>query len=206
MESMGRCLDFCDSMPVDQEFQHQNPNLQHLKAVAVKEVEHLTMVLVLDEDHTHYRNAFGNIFESSALCKKWFPKGSDGIKTKKARPAQAIVCHFCPHACSNDDYAYRHLAAIHLNIQWGCGMCHGYVSGYLSKIREHVQSHLTKSYREWSHSSHKKSDSGQSDSSLDGASSDEDWSTGELGEDEEEDNEESSSSSDEVSPDALDLE
>ena len=22
MESMGRCLDFCDSMPVDQQFQH----------------------------------------------------------------------------------------------------------------------------------------------------------------------------------------
>ena len=36
--------------------------------------------------------------------------------------------------------------------------------------------------------------------------SDEDWSAGELGEDEEEDDEESSSSSDEVSPDASDLE
>ena len=172
----------------------------------VKEVEHLTMVLVLDEDHTHYSEAFGNIFESGALCKKWFPKGSDGIKTKKGGPAQAIVCHFCPHTCSNDDYAYYHLAAIHLNIQWGCGTCHGYVSGYLLKIREHVQSHLKKSSREWSHSSHKKSDSGQSDSSLDGVSSDEDWSTGELGEDEEEDDKESSSSSDEVSLDTSDLE
>ena len=83
----------------------------------VKEVAHLTMVLVLDEDHTHYSDAFGNIFESGALCKKQFPEGSDGIKTKKGRPAQAIMCHFCLHACSNDDYTYHHLAAIHLNIQ-----------------------------------------------------------------------------------------
>ena len=148
MESTGRCLDFCDSMLMDQEFQHQDPDLRHLKAVAVKEVEHLTMVLVLDEDHMHYSDAFGNIFESGALSKKWFPKGSDGIKMKRGRPTQAIMCHFCPHACLNDDYAYHHLAAIHLNIQWGRGTCHRYVSGYLSKIREHVQSHLKKSSRE----------------------------------------------------------
>ena len=99
----------------------------------VKEVAHLTMVLVLDEDHMHYSDTFGNIFESGALCKKQFPKGSDGIKTKKGGPAQAIMCHFCLHTCLNDDYAYRHLAAIHLNIQWGCGTCYGYVSGYLLK-------------------------------------------------------------------------
>ena len=140
MESTGRCLDFRDSMPVDQEFWHWDTNLRHLKAVAVKEVEHLTMVLVLDEDHTHYSDAFGNIFESGALSKKRFPEGSDGIKTKKGGPARAIVCHFCLHACSNDDYAYHHLAAIHLNIQWGCGACYGYVSGYLLKIREHMSS------------------------------------------------------------------
>ena len=163
------------------------------------------MVLVLDEDHTHYSNAFGDIFESGALSKKRFPEGLDGIKTKKGGPAQAIMCHFCPYACSNDDYAYRHLAAIHLNIQWGCGTCHGYVSGYLLKIREHVQSHLKKSSKERSHSSHKKSDSGQSDSSSDGVSSDEDWSAGELGEDEEDDNDEESSPSSEVSSDTSDL-
>ena len=104
------------------------------------------------------------------------------------------MCHFCPHACLNDDYAYRHLAAIHLNIQWGCGTCYGYVSRYLSKIREHVQSHLKKSSREQSHSSRKKSGSGKSDSSLDRVSSNEEWSAGEL-EDEDEDNEEESSSS-----------
>ena len=148
MESTGRCLDFHDSMPMDQEFQHRDPNLRHLKAIAVKEVEHLTMVLVLDEDHMHYSNAFRNIFESGALSKKQFPEGLDGIKTKKGRPTQVIVCHFCPHACSNDDYAYRHLAAIHLNIQWGCRACHGYVSGYLLKIREHVQSHQKRSSKE----------------------------------------------------------
>ena len=86
MESTGRCLDFCDLMPMDQEFQHRDVNLRCLKAVAVKEVAHLTMVLVLDKDHMHYSDTFGNIFESSALCKKQFPEGLDGIKTKKGRP------------------------------------------------------------------------------------------------------------------------
>ena len=70
MESTERCLDFRDLTPVDQEFQCRDTNLRHLKAIAVKEVEHLTMVLVLDEDHTHYSDAFGNIFESGALSKK----------------------------------------------------------------------------------------------------------------------------------------
>ena len=165
------------------------------------------MVLILDEDHTHYSDTFGNKFESSALCKKWFPEGSGGIKTRKGGATRAIICHFCPHACSNDDYAYCHLVAIHLNIQWGCGTCYGYVSRYLSKVREHIQSHLKKSSRERSHSSCKKGDSGKSDSSSDGVSSDEEWSAGELGEEEEDndDDEESSSSSDEISPDASDL-
>ena len=148
MESMKRCLDFCDSMPVDQRFRCRDPNLHLLKAMAVKEVAHLTMILILDEDHTHYSDAFGNIFEGGALCKKRFPEGSSGIKMRKGRAAWVIVCHFCPHACSNDDYAYHHLVAIHLNIQWGCGTCYGYVSGYLSKVREHVQSHHKKSSRE----------------------------------------------------------
>ena len=53
----------------------------------MKEVAHLTMVLVLDEDHMHYSNTFGNIFESGALCKKQFPEGLDSIKTKKGGPA-----------------------------------------------------------------------------------------------------------------------
>ena len=34
---------------------------------------HLTMILMLDEDHTHYSDAFGNIFEGDALHKKHFP-------------------------------------------------------------------------------------------------------------------------------------
>ena len=173
--------------------------------MAIKEVVHLTMILILDEDHTHYSDAFGNIFKSRALCKKCFPEGSGGIKTRKGRATWAIVCHFCPHACSNDDYAYRHLVAIHLNIQWGCRMCYGYVSGYLSKVREHIQSHHKKSSKEQSHSSCKKGDGGKSDSSLDSISSDEEWSAEELEEEEEED-EESGSSTDEVSPDASDLE
>ena len=172
--------------------------------MAIKEVVHLTMVLILDKDHTHYSDAFGNIFESGALCKKHFPKGLGGIKTRKGRATWDIVCHFCPHACSNDDYAYHHLAAIHLNIQWGCGMCYGYVSRYLSKVREHIQSHHKKSSREQSCSSCKKGNGGKSDSSSDGISSNEEWSAEEL--EEEDDDEESSSSTDEVSLDASDLE
>ena len=116
MESMKRCLDFHDSMPVDQGFRCQDPNLHWLKAMAIKEVAHLTMILVLDEDHTHYSDALRNIFEGGALCRKHFPEGLSGIKIRKGKAAWAIVCHFCPHACSNDDYAYCHLAAIHLNI------------------------------------------------------------------------------------------
>ena len=63
---------------------------------------------------------------------------------------------------------------LHLNIQWGCRVCFGFVNGYLSKIREHVQSHQKKSSRERSHSSHKKDEDEdkESGSSLDGISSD----------------------------------
>ena len=148
MESTKRCLDFCNLMPVDQGFRHQDLNLHQLKAVAVKEVMHLTMILMLDKDHTHYNDTFGNIFEGGTLCKKHFPDGSGGIQTRKGGAAHAIVCCFCLHTCSNNDYAYCHLSAIHLNIQWGCRICFEFVSGYLSKIREHIQSHHKKSSRE----------------------------------------------------------
>ena len=175
--------------------------------MAIKEVAHLTMILVLDEDHTHYSDAFREIFEEGALCKKHFPSGSSGIKTKKGGAMQAIVRHFCLHACSNDDYAYHHLAAIHLNIQWGCGTCYGYISEYLSKVREHVQSHQKKSSREQSHSSHRKDDGSKSDSSSDGVLSNDKWSVEKFEEEEQDDDddEESGSYADEVSLDALDL-
>ena len=134
-------------------------------------------------------------------------QGVGQYKDKKGWATWAIICHFCLHACSNDDYAYRHLVAIHLNIQWGCRTCYGYVSRYLSKVREHVQLHHKKSSREQSHSSCKKGDSAKSDSSSDGVLSNEEWSAGELEEEEDNDNnEESSSSSDEISPDTSDLE
>ena len=207
MESTERCLDFRDSTPMDQEFRCRDTNLRRLKAIVVKEVEHLTMVLVLDEDHTHYSNAFGNIFESGALPQEEVSRGVGQHQDEEGGPARAIVCHFCPHACSNDDYAYRHLAAIHLNIQWGCGACYGYVSGYLSKIREHVQSHQKRSSKEQSRLSRKKAGSGHSDSSSDGVSSDEEWSMGELEEEEEEDDDdEERSPSSGVSLDHSDLE
>ena len=82
MEDTKRCLDFHESMPVDQNFRHCDPNLHHLKAVMVKEVTHLTMILILDEDHTHYSDTFRNIFEGDTLHKMHFPNGLDGIKTR----------------------------------------------------------------------------------------------------------------------------
>ena len=173
MEDMKRCLDFHDLTPVHQGFRCHDPNLHCLKAVAVREVTHFTMILMLDEDHTHYSNAFRNIFKGDTLHKKRFPNGPDGIKMRRGGAAHSIVCHFCPYTCSNDDYTYHHLLAMHLNIQWGCGICFDFMNGYLSKIREHVQSHQKKSSREQSHSSHKKDEDERSRSSLDGISSDE---------------------------------
>ena len=66
----------------------------------------------------------------------------------KGMATHTIVCCFCPYTCSNNDYAYHHLVATHLNLQWGCGICFEFVDGYVSKIREHVQSHQKKSSRE----------------------------------------------------------
>ena len=178
MEDSKRCLDFHDSTPVDQSFRHHDPNLHHLKAVAVKEVTHLTMILVLDEDHTHYSDPFGNIFKKDTLHKKHFPDGLDGITMSKGGATHTIVCCFCPYACLNDDYAYHHLVATHLNLQWGCGICFGFMNGYLSKIREYVQSHQKRSSREQSHLSHKKDEDEGLGSTSEGILSDEEWLVG----------------------------
>ena len=72
---MGRCLDFHDLTPMDQEFRCQDPNLRCLKAVVVKEVAHLTMVLVLDEDHTHYSDAFGISLKAVPCARSGFLRG-----------------------------------------------------------------------------------------------------------------------------------
>ena len=92
MESTGRCLDFRDSTPVDQEFRCRDTNLRRLKAIAVKEVEHLTMVLVLDEDHTHYSDAFGNIFESGCSIQEEVSRGVGRYKDEEgwARPSDRV--------------------------------------------------------------------------------------------------------------------
>ena len=168
----------------------------------VKEVTHLTMILVLDEDHTHYSNAFRNIFEEDTLHKKHFPDGLQGIKMSKGGAAHAIVCCFCPYTCSNDDYTYHHLMATHLNLQWGCGICFEFMNGYLSKIREHVQSHQKKSSREQSHSSCKKDEDEGLGSTSDGILSDEEGSIGDS-QGEEDTHKWSGSSSDGVSLDTL---
>ena len=103
MENTKRCLNFHNLMPVDQGFRHHYPNLCPLKAVAVREVMHLTMVHVLD--------TFGNIFKGDTLHKKHLPNGLDGIQMSKGGATHAIVCCFCPYSCSNDDYTYQHLLA-----------------------------------------------------------------------------------------------
>ena len=73
MQDTKRCLDYCSMTLVNQDCRCQDPNLHHLKAMAIGEVKHLTMVIMLDVDDTHYSDAFGNIFEEETLCKKWFP-------------------------------------------------------------------------------------------------------------------------------------
>ena len=122
---------------------------------------------------------------------------------RKGGATHAIVCRFCPYTCLNDDYTYHHLATTHLNIQWDCRICFGFVNGYLSKIREHVQTHQRKSSREQSSLSHKKDEDEGSGSSLDGISSDEEGLIGDF-QDEEDDGKWSGSTSNEISPDALD--
>ena len=92
---------------------------------------------------------------------------------------------------------------MHLNLQWGCGICFGFVNRYLSKIREHVQSHQKRSSREQSHSSHKKDKDKESGSSLEGISSNEEGLVGDF-QGEEDDCKWSSSDSDGVSLDASD--
>ena len=131
-------------------FRCHDPNLHHLKTVALVEVQHLTMVIVLDEDHTHYSDVLWNIFEEDTLHKKQFPDGLDRVTTSKGGVAHAIVCCFCPYACSDDDYTYHHLVATHLNIQWGCRVCFEFINGYMSKIHEHIKAHLKKSSKEQS--------------------------------------------------------
>ena len=201
MEDLKRYLDFHNSMPVDQTFRYCDPNLHHLKAVTVK-VTHPTMIIILDDQHMHYSDMFRNIFEDT-LCKKHFPNGLQGIMMSKGGAAHTIVCRFCPYTCSNDDYAYRHLVATHLNLQCGCGICFDFIHGYLSKIREHVLSHQKKSSRERSHSSCKKDEDEVLGSPSDDVLSDEEASEGDS-QGEEDDCEWSGSSSNEISQDTSD--
>ena len=199
MENSKRCLDFCDLMPVDQTFRCCDPNVHCLKGVMVKEVTHLTMIIMLDENHMHYTDAFRNIFKEDTLHKKPFPDGPEGIMMSMGGAAYVIVCHFCPYACSNDDYTYCHLATTHLNIQWGCGICFDFINGYVSKIREHVLSHQKRSSKEQSCLSCKK-DKDEASGSSDGVSSDEEVPK-EDSQDEVNDRQWSGSGNDEVSQD-----
>ena len=72
----------------------------------------------------------------------------NSVTTSKGSAAHVIMCHFCPYTCSNDDYTYQHLAANHLNIQWGCGVCFKFVNGYLSKIWEDMKNHEKRTPKE----------------------------------------------------------
>ena len=190
MESMKRCLDFHDLTPVDQEFRHQDLNLHHLKAVAVKEVAHLTMILILDEDHTHYSDAFGNIFKSRALCKKHFPEGSGGIKTRKGGAAWAIVCHFCPHACSTMTMPIVTWWPSTSTFSGAAGCVMGMSVGIYQRSGN-TFSPTTKRALGSDPTHHaRRAHGGKSDSSLDGISSDEEWSAEELEEEEDDDDDE----------------
>ena len=55
-------LDYHGTTPVDQSFRCCDLNLCCLKT--------LMMIIILDEDHRHYSDAFGNIFKEDTLCKK----------------------------------------------------------------------------------------------------------------------------------------
>ena len=89
MEDTKRCLHYCGTTPVDQSFRCHDLNLHHLKTVALVEVQHLTMVIVLDEDHTHYSDAFGNIFEEDTLHKKYSQTvWTESPLAKEAQPMQ----------------------------------------------------------------------------------------------------------------------
>ena len=123
--------------------------------------------------------------------------------TSKGGAAHAIVCHFCPCACSNDDYGYHHLAATHLNIQWGCGIYFDFVNGYVSKIRGHVLSHQKRSSKEQSCSTCKKDEDEALGSPLDGVLSDEE-APEEDSQDEDDDHQWSDSGSNKVSQDSSD--
>ena len=151
----------------------------------------------------HYSDAFGNIFEEDTLRKKQLPDGPDGIMMSKGGAAHVIMCHFCPYACSNDNYAYHHLAATRLNIQWGCGVCFEFVNGYMSKICKHILSHQKKSSKEWSQSSCKKDEDEVSGSPLDNVSSDEEMSDSDSPA-REDDHDWSGSASEEISQDDSD--
>ena len=70
LEGMNRCLDFHGTTPVDQGFRHCVLNLHCLKAMALKEVKHLMMVIMLDKDHIHYSDTFGNVFKEDTLHRK----------------------------------------------------------------------------------------------------------------------------------------
>ena len=50
------------------------------------------MLLVLDEDHTHYSDAFGNIFESGALIQEEVSRGVRRYQDKEgwARPSDHV--------------------------------------------------------------------------------------------------------------------
>ena len=96
---MEWCLDYCSTGPRDQMFHRNSHNLKKPKVAAVAKV--------------------GNMFKGDSLTKRKFPS----IITTQGKEASIIVCAFCLFACLIDAYDYKHLAALHLNILWGCGIC-----------------------------------------------------------------------------------
>ena len=64
--------------------------------MAVKEVTHLTMILILDKDHMHYSNAFRNILKGELCVRSISLTGQVALKQEKVGlhgPLSVISAH-----------------------------------------------------------------------------------------------------------------
>ena len=103
-----------------------------------------TCTRLLDDGHRAYQEAhelLGGLqkhLQGQCTHQEEFP---EAVKTVRGNEMWAIICLFCPFAASNDGYAYKHLAASHLNILWGCGECYNYANNNLSSFHQHMDRH-----------------------------------------------------------------
>ena len=89
---MEWCLDYCTNALKDQLLKRKDANLKKLKKAAKHICDHLTMVIILDDDHPDYQGTFGGIFEADTLTKRKFTL----IKTSHGKGHQPLCVHFAP--------------------------------------------------------------------------------------------------------------